>query len=76
MGLEGIVEAGGCAVPQWTVKDVAQVEEPRERGDQLPIYRRLVCGMPEAWEGSWWPSADCYTAVIDGTVHDIGDTIG
>jgi hypothetical protein len=31
----------------------------RERGDQLPIYRRLVGGMPEAWEGSWWLSADC-----------------
>ena len=32
MGLEGRVEADGCAVPQRSVKDVGQVEEPGERG--------------------------------------------
>jgi ATP-dependent DNA ligase len=31
-GLEGRVEADGCTLSQRAVKDVAQVEEPGERG--------------------------------------------
>ena len=55
MELEGIVsKRTGCALPQRTIKDVAQVEEPGER-----------CGAPEEREIHQYDLADQLLFAVD-----------